>query len=91
MRKKLSIAAIVTGVLLLTACAAGNGQSAGNARGSGGQEEAQSGEQNEASSESSEEMPGEEAELKGELTILSWSPNAELTWEETIKIGRAHV
>ena len=85
MRKKLSIAAIVTGVLLLTACAAGNGQSAGNARGSGGQEEAQSGEQNEASSESSEEMPGEEAELKGELTILSWSPNAELTWEETIK------
>ncbi len=46
MRKKLSIAAIVTGVLLLTACAAGNGQSqsAGNARGSGGQEEAQSGE-----------------------------------------------
>lgn len=91
MRKKLSIAAIVTGVLLLTACAAGNGQSqsAGNARGSGGQEEAQSGEQNEASSESSEEMqgkmPGEEAELKGELTILSWFPNAEFTWEAVIE------
>lgn len=80
MRKKSSIAAIVTGVLLLTACAAGNGQSqsAGNAHGSGGQEEAQSGEQNEASGETSKEM-------QGELTILSWSPNAELTWEETIK------
>lgn len=83
MWKKLLMAAGLTAVLFLTACAVGNEKSGEESL---QENEAQDEARKEAGSGEQKGHPGEApAELEGELTILSWDPRAEFSWEAIIE------